>query len=533
MSPSFSPDNKQVAYAWDGNRRNFDIYIKPLAGAAPRRLTDNAAHDIDPAWSPDGSQIALLRVSPDKTEVLILPSTGGVEKVIANLAASPSRWHPEEPENNGAAGPVWSPNGSYLLVAASFGNDPLIRILKIYLDGKEEALTTPGAGAIDTTPRISPSGDFIAFTRNWSADSFDLYVMSSRGGNPVRLTSDRSYIQGLAWLDDHNLTYSSNRVGNLRLWQISRSGGDSSPVSVGGAQPQWPAVSRDGRQLAFVEPVSEASIWRLPLNRKEPSSEAEPFISSAGQDHSPAYSSDGKKLAFVSDRSGTSQIWTADSDGSNQTQLTNFKTSSLGSPKWSANGRRIVFDGATTGQPAIWLIDADGNNLHRLNSSTEGQYLPSWSRDGHWVYFCSIGNTDSGLWKQDPDSGQAMELTKQTFFDAVESSDGRTLYVQRPRGGTWQLPSTGGIPQPVPELAAIDSGRYWTMLGDTIYFVRQDKRPHQLESFNLASRKFQKLATIAAPLLVGTPGLSISPKDDSILFVQRDHRRSSIMLQER
>jgi Tol biopolymer transport system component len=533
MSPAFSPDSKQVAYSWDGNRRNFDIYVKSLEGGPSHRLTDNAAHDINPAWSPDGHQIAFLRVSPDKAEVVVMPSTSGVEKVISTLGTSVSRWHPEEPENNGAGGPVWSPDGSYLLVAGGSEKHSKIQILKIYLNGNQESLTAPPSGTVDTTPRISPSGDWIAFTRNWGANSFDLFEIPSHGGQPFRLTSNSRDDQGLAWLDNRNIIYSSNRAGNFRLWQIQRSGTDLRPFSAGGAQPQWPAISPDARWLAFVEPVNDASIWRLPLSGSQTLRQAQPFISSAGQDYSPAFSPDGKKVAFVSDRSGTLQVWTADIDGAGVTQLTTFEGSTVGSPRWSPDSRRLVFDGGMNGHSAIWLIDGDGGNLHRLNNSTEGQYLPTWSGDGHWVYFCSIGDKHNGLWKQNADSGQAIELTKETFFDATESGDGRMLYVQRPHGGTWQLPVTGGTPTPMPELEHVDAGRYWTLAGDTIYFVRQEKRPHELESFNLATRKFQKLAIIPAQLLVGTSGLSVSADRSSLLFVQRDKRRSSIMLQER
>jgi Tol biopolymer transport system component len=532
MSPAFSPDGKLAAYSWEANRRNFDIYVKPITGGAPHRLTDSAAHDINPAWSPDGRQIAFLRVFPAKTEVLVIPSTSGIEKVICNLPVSVSRWHPEEPENNGAGGPVWSPDGSYLLVAGSLRTDSAIGILKIDLVGKQASLVTPPPGTIDTSPKISPSGDWIAFTRNWGANSFDLFVMPSHGGAPMRLTSDGRDIQGLTWLDNHHIIYSSNRAGRFRLWQIDRSGGESMPVFVAGSQPQWPAISRDGHWLAYVEAMNAASIWRLPLGASRPSAPPEPVLSSAGQDYNPAYSPDGKKVAFISDRSGSVQIWTSDADGANVAQLTNFQGSTLGSLHWSPDSRRLVFDGGAGGYSAIWLIDVDGSNLHRLNNSTGGQYLPSWSRDGHWIYFCSTGK-GGGLWKQNPDSGQSVELTKTTFFDATESADGRTVYVQLPRRGTWWFPAAGGTPAPVPELEAVDAGRYWDLAGDTIYFVRQEKRRHELESFNLTTRKFQKLAIIPAELMVGTPGLSVDPARNSLLFVQKDQHRSSVMLQER
>jgi hypothetical protein len=71
------------------------------------------------------------------------------------------------------------------------------------------------------------------------------------------------------------------------------------------------------------------------------------------------------------------------------------------------------------------------------------------------------------------------------------------------------------------------------MAGDTIYFVHQQKRPHELEAFSLATRKRETLATISTDLMVGTAGLSVSPGRDWLLVVERDQRRSSIILQER
>jgi Tol biopolymer transport system component len=529
-SPVFSPDGKQVAFSWDGNRRNFDIYVKPVGVGALRRLTDNAAHDIDPSWSPDGKQIAFLRVAPGKAQVVIIPATSGLERVVADWDPQVALWQPEEPANNGSVGPTWSPDGSYLLVTQSDLSSP--SLIKLGLDGHKQSITTPPAGAVDTEPKISPSGKFIAFRRVWGAATSDLFVLPSHGGTPVRLTNDSRDIEGMDWLDDHNLVYSSNRAGNYRLWQISRSGGSSRPFSVGGSQPQWPAVSRDGRWLAFVEPSIYGSIWRLKLNGESP--QAEPFVSSAGQDYSATYSPNGKKIAFVSDRSGTAQIWICDADGAAATQITEFKGSSLGSPQWSSDNRRIVFDGLIEGLSSIWIIDADGSDLRRLNSSKTREYMPTWSRDGQWVYFTSLDKDGRDhLWKQNPDSGQALELVKESFYDARESLDQKTLYMEKYRGGVWEMPRDGGTPVPIKELEGMVLGRYWTLADDTIYFVRQGERSHTLESFSLTTRATRKLAVIPAQLMTGTRGLSVNRSKDSILFVQKDQRRSSIMLQER
>jgi WD40 repeat protein len=50
ITPAFSPDGKQVAFAWDGEKGdNFDIYVKLVDAGTPLRLTNNAAAEYSPA----------------------------------------------------------------------------------------------------------------------------------------------------------------------------------------------------------------------------------------------------------------------------------------------------------------------------------------------------------------------------------------------------------------------------------------------------------------------------------------------------
>ncbi len=57
-SPRFSPDGRQLAYsAWLPTTGQRDIYVRDLATGAERRLTADAALDLDPAWAPDGSTL--------------------------------------------------------------------------------------------------------------------------------------------------------------------------------------------------------------------------------------------------------------------------------------------------------------------------------------------------------------------------------------------------------------------------------------------------------------------------------------------
>ena len=58
--PAFSPDGRQIAFAWDGGKEdNADIYVTLVDAGEPFRLTTDPAPEHSPVWSPDGRYIAL------------------------------------------------------------------------------------------------------------------------------------------------------------------------------------------------------------------------------------------------------------------------------------------------------------------------------------------------------------------------------------------------------------------------------------------------------------------------------------------
>src|SRR5262249_45529491 len=56
--PAVSRDGKFLAFASEREgAENLDIYVQQVGGAEPFRLTDNAADDYEPEFTPDGTQI--------------------------------------------------------------------------------------------------------------------------------------------------------------------------------------------------------------------------------------------------------------------------------------------------------------------------------------------------------------------------------------------------------------------------------------------------------------------------------------------
>jgi TolB protein len=86
-----------------------------------------------------------------------------------------------------------------------------------------------------------------------------------------------------------------------------------------------------------------------------------------GQTDSPAFSPDGKRLAFASSRTGNTEIWIANSDGSGARQITHGSGIDT-APCWSPTGQEIAFTSDRTGSPQIWVMDTEGLNVRRVTS---------------------------------------------------------------------------------------------------------------------------------------------------------------------
>jgi Tol biopolymer transport system component len=75
-TPRLSPDGKLVAY---NSRADgvINVWLQPVEGGEPRRLTSDAEMAGFPAWSPDGKWLALELRRGDDMQVAVMPAEGG------------------------------------------------------------------------------------------------------------------------------------------------------------------------------------------------------------------------------------------------------------------------------------------------------------------------------------------------------------------------------------------------------------------------------------------------------------------------
>ena len=158
------------------------------------------------------------------------------------------------------------------------------------------------------------------------------------------------------------------------------------------------------------------------------------------------------KIAFYSFRDGNYEIYTMDSDGSNQTRLT-FNDAPDSTPVWSPNGSQIVFDSERDGNEEVYVMNADGKNQRNLTRHPASDGYPSWSPDGNQIVFRSNRSAKEGerkleIYVMDTDGGNVKQITDVGWASRPRwSPDGEwilfeagEIYAIRPDGtDKWQV----------------------------------------------------------------------------------------------
>src|SRR6185503_4260892 len=141
-----------------------------------------------------------------------------------------------------------------------------------------------------------------------------------------------------------------------------------------------PAISRQGR-LAYGQTAIDVDIWRIELINSHSSAKAPSrLISSTRVDHEPRYSPDGKRIVFGSNRSGSMEIWVCNSDGSNATDLTDFRaTHETAGARWSPDGKFISFVAKHGAKQKTYVINSEGGKPKLLIEDLADWSLSEWS----------------------------------------------------------------------------------------------------------------------------------------------------------
>jgi eukaryotic-like serine/threonine-protein kinase len=543
IQPSLSPEGDRVAFSWNGEKQdNFDIYAKLLESGSALRLTTDAANDSSPAWSPDGRSIAFLRGRAGQPgTVFIIPAMGGDERKVTTVRLLPA-FYP-------GRALAWSPDSKWL--ACSCGEGVTLLLISAEtgatrpLTHENEFAGTRG----DIGPAFSPDGAQLAFARFLGGPG-ELFVLPlnadyTRGGTARQLTFDKGLSFAPAWLSDGDLLFVSGRsIAEQRLWRM-KTAPNQRATSLGslGDNLSGPTTARprsgEGVRVVYERRSSDTNIWRLDLAAGSSGSLTR-VASSSADDNDPSLSPLGNEIAFSSNRSGTYQLWLSDTDGSHARQLLK---AGEGGARWSPDGQQLVYETPESGRH-LAIANRDGTGRQELKTVRDG-VVPSFSRDGQWIYFSSRHNEGPyRVWKvghpHRRPSEEPLQVTQHAGTYSEESVDGAYIYFATSfsTGPIWRVPSHGGQ-----EEVVIDEPVHWSnfiVVSDGIYYMgvpRPGAAPtssqffgvpgNALRFFRFSDRTTQTIHKLTRPVYMG---LSVSRDRSHAFLTQVDHQGSDLLV---
>jgi eukaryotic-like serine/threonine-protein kinase len=537
VNPSLSPDGTQVAFMWNGEKRqNQNIYVQQVDGEQALQLTTDPAPDGAPSWSPNGTELAFVR--DGGTHATIYRTRPIPDAAVRVTDFIPSVF----PVHMWLTTLAWLPNGKQLAIAerTQDGKESRISVVSLERDEKQTILTLPLETGAHLFPAVSPDGSAVAFAvcrASWSDRCTINVAPLQPGAQPQVLVARNDSVRGLTWArDGRSIIYGSLIAGSRSfLWRVSKSGGEPARLDLAGDTSAYPSAARSAEGLAYQRMGADPNIWRFDADGSRTS-----IASSSLTEFDAQLSPDGKKIAFRTDRSTKGpEIWTANADGSNPVRLTQ-PTRSQGSPRWSPDGRKIAFDGEDdNGDASIYVIDADGGQPQQLTPTGTHENLPSWSRDGQWLYFTSSRTGRRDVYRMPATGGEATRLTTEGGVSAFESPDASTIYYVKPARSL----SEGDVPRHSPLFAmSLSDRREWKVLpavfswdffpvGKGICFVvsPDPKRPlfYEIRFLDVATGKVETLHRFES---LWGQGLSASDDLKTIIYSGMEPSQSSDLM---
>jgi len=156
---SFSPDASQVVFATYEREPVNGIYTVDAHGGTPRLILD-APFVYNPAFSPDGTQIAYLDLKLQTPSLRVVNADGTGVQVLHDVCDPSQR----------AGGPAWSPDGTHIAYSCEFS------IWVVSADGSGATRMPHGRN-----PYWSPDGSRIAFELGGGAAEAGLAIADADG----------------------------------------------------------------------------------------------------------------------------------------------------------------------------------------------------------------------------------------------------------------------------------------------------------------------------------------------------------------
>jgi Tol biopolymer transport system component/predicted Ser/Thr protein kinase len=348
---AFSPDGNYIYYSYyPALAGTASLFRVPLLGGTPAKIVDDI--DSPVTFSPDQTQFAFLRGSMKRntTELVIADAGGRAERVVA-AATPPDRFQSEglawSPDGgtilvvtgstrpgfpaflysvdvkSGTAKSIgepwgflrdvqWMPDGrSYLLTAIDLSGQNNLQIWRVTYPGNERSRVTNDLNAY-VGASLSADGKSLVTVQAETISA--VYVAEGPDKEPRMISGGPGRADGnngIAWLPDGRLVYTSTATGLSQLWIADANGGNAHQLTSTTGPSFTPCSTRDGKWIWFTTFSRDGGA----LFRIAPDGSGLEQMTKGGDARNPIAAPDGRTIYFTSAQTGLPRLMKVPAEG--------------------------------------------------------------------------------------------------------------------------------------------------------------------------------------------------------------------------